>query len=164
MELHRLVLGETGKHGISFAEGEFLKDGERFCAFAFISGDLLLFVRSDLSMLELMNSIKKKRTCDLSVVSWNAEDNCSTKQHVDLDIESILAYCLESDLERYECWRGDGGESMAEAFGSDDALALLVVYDLLFHGFESVSMAAENGDEDAENFLQILEEFDFNVE
>lgn len=50
---------------------------------------------------------------------------------VDLDIENVLAHCMKSDLETYQCWRHDGNEGFYEASDSDAGLAFVVVHDLL---------------------------------
>lgn len=140
MEIIKLAAAQEQDNGIRFAEGMFCNNDEQFYVFAIESGELILLVRSDLSLEELMDNIR--------------EDD-------EFDIEDLLAYCMESDMERYECWDGDGNEGLYEASEADDGLAFVTAYDLLnANNFENVRTMAENGDEEAEALLLILTDTD----
>lgn len=136
MEIINLSVAQAQDNGLCFSEGLFSNDEEQFYIFAIESGELILLVRSDLSMDELMDDIQ--------------EDD-------KFDLEDLLAYCMESNLERYECWDGDGNEGLYEASEADDGLAFVIAYDLLAENdFENVRTMAENGDEEAEALLPVL--------
>ena len=137
MEIINLSVAQAQDNELCFSEGLFSNDEEQFYIFAIESGELILLVRSDLSMDELMDNIQK-------------DDK--------FDLEDLLAYCMESDLERFECWDGDGNEGLYEASEADDGLAFVIAYDLLAENdFENVRTMAENGDEEAEALLPVLE-------
>lgn len=89
----------------------------------------------------------------------HAKNKSSTASVVDLDIENVLAHCMESDLETYQCWRHDGNEGFYEASNSDAGLAFVVVHDLLATtGFPNVREMLEDND----TLTALLEEVDFN--
>ena len=137
MEIIKLT-AQTQDNEICCSEGLFGNDEGQFYIIAIESGELILLVRSELSLEGLMDSVR--------------EDD-------EFDLEDLLAYCMESDLERYECWDGDGGEGLYEASEAEDGLAFVIAYDLLAaNGFENVRTMAENGDEEAEALLQVLED------
>ena len=138
MEIIKLTSGQVQDKEIRFSEGIFGNDDVQFYIFAIESGELILLVRSDLSLDELMDNVR--------------EDD-------EFDLEDLLAYCMESDMERYECWDGDGNEGLYEASEADDGLAFVITYDLLAENdFENVRTMAENGDEEAEALLPVLED------
>ena len=137
MEIIKLTSGQAQGNDICFSEGAFNNDDGQFYIFAIESDELVLLVCSYLSMEDLINNIR--------------EDD-------EFDIENLIAYCMESDMERYECWDGDGNEGLYEASETDNGLAFVITYDhLAANGFENVRTMAENGDEEAERLLPILE-------
>ena len=50
---------------------------------------------------------------------------------MNLDLEIVIPFCMESDSELYRCWQDDGNEGLCEAAESDFGLAFVIVYDLL---------------------------------
>ena len=138
MEIIKLTSGQAQDNEICFSECLFSNDEGQFYILAIESGELVLLVRSDLSLDELVDNVR--------------EDD-------EFDLEDLLAYCMESDMERYECWDGDGNEGLYEASEADDGLAFVITYDLLAENdFENVRTMAENGDEEAEALLPVLED------
>ena len=78
-----------------------------------------------------------------------------------MDVESVLANCMEGDLETYQCWRHDGNEGLYEASESDAGIAFVVVHDLLAtNGFPNVREMLEDDD----TLIALLDEIDFNSE
>ena len=137
MEIIKLTSGQAQDNEICFSEGTFNNDDERFYIFAIESGELILLVRSDLSLNELMENVR---------------------ENDEINLEDLLAYCMESDMERYECWDGDGNEGLYEASEADNGLAFVITYDhLAANGFENIRTMAENGDEEAEALLPVLQ-------
>lgn len=138
MEIIKLTTAHAQNNEDRFSEALFRNDEGQFHILAIESGELILLVRSDLSLEKLMDSAR--------------EDD-------EFDLEDLLAYCMESNMERYECWDGDGNEGLYEASEADDGLAFVIAYDLLAENdFENVRTMAENGDEEAEALLPVLED------
>ena len=166
MEILTLTLGKATDRDISFAEGLFSKNDENFYIFAITSDELTLLVRSELSLTELMVSIQEAgevefEPFDCNIVSWSAESKCISTENAELDIEGLLAYCMESDMEAYQCWYHDGNEGLYEASEADDGLAFVIVHDLVsLNNFENVRTMAED-DEDAVSLIAILDELNF---
>ena len=165
MEIIELSLGETEDREMCFSEGMFCQEDTTFYIFAIASGELILLVHSDLSLAEFANSIQDEcefDPCECDVVSWNTEAKTATQHTMALDLESIMAYCMESDMECYQCWKHDGNEGLYEPSESEDGLAFVIAHDLLaLDNFENVRTMAEN-DEDAAVLLAVLEEASFN--
>ena len=165
MEIIKLSVGENEELDISFAEGEFSFNDESFFVYAISTGEMMLLVKADCSLDEMNQSIQEDDSdydgCDYNVSSWDAKNKRSTARVVDLDVENVLAHCMESDLETYQCWRHDGNEGLCEASESDDGLAFVVVHDLLAtNGFQNVREMLEDDD----TLTALLEEVDFNSE
>ena len=137
MEIVKLTSRQEQGGDIYFSEGVFSKEDGQLHIFAIESGELVLLVRSECALGELAESIQEDAECNL---------------------EELLAYCMESDMERYECWDGDGNEGLYEASEAEDGLAFVIVHDILRENdFENVRTMVENGDAEAENLLSELE-------
>ena len=160
MEIIKLSIGVTKDIDLCFAEGEFFFNDEAFFVYAISTGDLTLLVKADCSLGELNQSLQED-TAEYEVSSWDVQNKKSSASVVALDVESVLAHCMESDLETYQCWRNDGNEGLCEASESDVGLAFVVVHDLLVtNGFSNVREMLE--DDDA--LIALLDEIDFNSE
>ena len=163
MKIIRLTIGETKEIDACFAEVLLSENDEHFYTFAITNGELTLLVRSDASLSELLEKIKESGdedaiVYDYDVVSWDAQNNQVCREITALDLESVLAHCMESDLENYQCWNNDGNEGLYEASESDSGLAFVIAYDLLAkNDFENVRAMVED-DEGAAFLLSILDE------
>lgn len=139
------------------------ENDEHFYAFAITNGELTLLVRSDASLSELLEGLKESGdeeaiVYEYDVVSWDAQNNQVCLETTALDLESVLAHCMESNLENYHCWKNDGNEGLYEASESDNGLAFVIAYDLLAkNNFENVRAMVED-DADAAFLLSILDE------
>lgn len=108
MEIVKLSLDETENCEMCFSEGMFYQEDTTFHIFAIASGELILLVHADLSLAEYADSIQDEcdfEPCECDVVSWNTETKTATQHTVTLDLESIMAYCMESGMECYQCWK-----------------------------------------------------------
>ena len=114
--------------------------------YALSTGEVMLLVKADCSLDEMNQSLQED-TAEYRVSSWDVQNKKSSASVVDLDVESVLAHCVESDLETYQCWRHDGNEGLCEASESDAGLAFAVVHDLLaMNGFSNVQEMLEDDD------------------
>lgn len=160
MEIFSLKMGATADIDASFAEGAFSEEGSNFFAFAVTSGELTLLVRSDISLFEIMDKIQENgedlSMYDYDIVSWN-EDKGIHKITATLDIETLLANCMDSGLESYQCWYRDGNEGLSEACESESGFAFVLVHDLTaMNNFHNVRTLL-NGNESAEWLLNVLD-------
>lgn len=94
---------------------------------------MILLAKSDVSIVNLQQSIREE---DLELYaynlnSWEQTSKTTSSAVTDLDLESILAYCMENEFECYQCWRHDGNEGLCETSKSDSGSAFVIVYDLL---------------------------------
>lgn len=162
MEIITLQVGRTEEIDAGFAEGLFSDGDESFRIIAIDNGELSLLVNSDLSLAELMEEAcgdEESSACEYEITSWDAESKEVSNQTAELDLESVLAYCMSNEFECYECWRNDGNEGLYSASEADKGLAYVLLYDLLqSNGFQNLREIAENGDEEAQGLLSILEE------
>lgn len=167
MEIIKLSLGETEDREMCFSEGMFRQEDTVFHVFAIASGELILLVHADLSLAEFADSIQDEcefESCECAVVSWNTETKTATQHTVAFDLESITAYCMESDMECYQCWHHDGNEGLYEAAESEYGLAFVIAHDLLaLDNFENVRAMAEEY-EDAAELLSVLKEASFDID
>ena len=160
MEIIKLTVGENEDLDIGFAEGEFSFNDETFFVYAISTGEVVLLVKADCSLDEMNQSLQED-TAEYRLSSWDIQNKKSSASVVDLDVESVLANCMESDLETYQCWRHDGNEGLCEASESDVGLAFVVVHDLLAtNGFTNVREMLEDDDD----LFALLEEIDFDSE
>ena len=160
MEIIKLSVGENENLDFGFAEGEFSFNDETFFVYAISTGEMTLLVKADCSLDE-MNQSMQEDTAEYRVSSWDVQNKKSSAGVVDLDVESVLANCMESDLETYQCWRHDGNEGLCEASESDAGLAFVVVHDLLeTNNFSNVREMLEDDD----TLIALLEEIDFDSE
>lgn len=164
MEIINLALGEAEGMDTSFAGGLFSENGEQYYIYAITNGELTLLVRSDISLFELMHNIQEEceecSACDYNVKFWDAENKSSKENIVGFDLESVLAYCMEGDLESYQCWNNDGNEGLYEASESDNGLTFVIVHDLLFasyDNFQNIRSMAKN-DREIKTLLELIEE------
>lgn len=160
MEIIKLSVGGNEDLDIGFAEGEFSFNDETFFVYAISTGEVVLLVKADCSLDEMNQSLQED-TAEYRVSSWDVQNKKSSASVVDLDVESVLAHCMESELETYQCWRHDGNEGLCEAAESDAGLAFVVVHDLLaMNGFSNVREMLEDDD----TLIALLEEIDFDSE
>lgn len=166
MNIIKLLFGQTEDMDIRFAEGLFSQEDEEFYIFAITSDELVLLVRSQSSLVELYQNMQDNSDDDFissnyEINSWSAQNKTTCRESAELDLESVLAYCMECDLETYQCWHNDGNEGLYEASESDAGLAFVVVHDLLAtNGFSNVQEMLEDDD----TLIDLLEEIDFNSE
>ena len=167
MEIIKLSLGETEDREICFSEVMFCQEKIFFHVFAIASGELILLVNADLSLEEFADSIQDEcefEPCECKFVSWNTEAKTIAQHIMALDLENIMAYCVESDMECYQCWRHDGNEGLYEAAESEYGIAFVIAHDLLaLDNFENVRAMAEEY-EDAAELLAVLKEASFDID
>lgn len=166
MEIVKIAVGRAEESDICFAESVFVQEDQENFVFAIETDELILLVRSDVPFLKLHQNIQENseddcNTCDYAVDSWDAKGKTTSKETVELDLEQVLAYCMESDLETYQCWRHDGNEGLYEASESDGGLAFVLAHDLLTSDdFPNVREMVEDDDDGAE-LISLLEEIEF---
>lgn len=134
MEIIKLTVGKTEEIDASFAEGLFSCDGEQFFVLAIASGEMTLLVKSEASLVELHQDLEEDdefKACEYSINFLQTDDYKLNQEMMNLDLEILIPFCMESDSEFYQCWLGDGNEGLCEAAESDSGLAFVIVYDLL---------------------------------
>ena len=134
MELIKCTTGKSAENDICFAEGKFSCEGEHFFVFAITSGELTLLVKSELSLQQLHQELTESydlNFCRYNTESWNVEDQKLNQDAINLDLEEMVSFCMENDLECYQCWHADGNEGLCEAAESDTGVLFVIVYDLL---------------------------------
>lgn len=82
-------------------------------------------------MQERIQEKEELNLYEYNLNSWEQECKNVASKVLEIDLESILAYCMENEFEYYQCWRHDGNEGLCEAAESDNGTAFVVVYDLI---------------------------------
>ena len=107
-----------------------LELGERSCWFYCISQDeLCLLARDELSPIELTAQLESDAV--VKVECFDVETNSLKTEEDGVDIDALLAFFMEKEDEKYECWDHDGGEGISEAASSENGRCYVLAYKLL---------------------------------
>lgn len=132
MIIKKLVKGTENDTEIAFAEiGFWDENGDSF-VFCIESGDLCLLVYSEKSMFSIAEDLDIPAEHEITFIIIEDQNEAPKKQTLPFSCEDLLAYCMESELERYECWRDDGGEGVYEASESENGIKFGITYDFMY--------------------------------
>lgn len=131
MNLIRLYKGNDADGEFLFSELIFEIDGVKVVAICVEANELRLLVNAEKNIDEIVEEMSFDDGCEVETETINAQGEM-TKLPKKIDIEALLEYFMESNFERYECWKNDlGAEGLCEAAESETAIPLLVAYDYL---------------------------------
>jgi len=154
MKILELRRGNDTEMEFSFAE-MLLENGENaISAICIEANELRLLACSENGIAALSEELELTEDgLDFEVETVNAEGE-SLSENLQLNIEELLAYFMNSDLEKYECWRNDcGEEGLSEAAESDFAVPLLLTYSYI-RGASADDILAQFEEADAESFFE----------
>ena len=142
-----------------FSELIFDLDGEIVNAICIEANEFRLLVRSDENMDTLMRDMDSDEGFEFETTTIDDQGN-ETEDRLVIDIEALIAYFMENDVEQYECQKNDlGDEGLCEAQESDVAIPLLLAYEFIRSGSsESIYSLLQVAESDA-----FYEEFDGSV-
>lgn len=167
MKLINLKTGLAQDGETCFSEAWFQNEDGAFWVFCMEADELCLLVRSDVPMLEMAESMDLTEGMPYEVRSADCDREEPETQEIECDLFELIAYCGESELEHYECWKHDGGEGVYTAAEADDGIAFVIAYGLLQRAFypdsefcASFSAALEESEEidaaEVEKLLDLL--------
>jgi len=159
MELIRLNRAIDSDGEFLFAELAFSDDGDIVNAICIEANELRLLVNSEMSVEDIVDEMEFGVGPEFEIETVDAQGNITNAQQT-IDIEALLAYFMESDMERYECWKADlGEEGLCEAEESEAAVPLFLAYDYLrSSSADNVYRLLESAESDT-----FFEEFDTRV-
>lgn len=132
MIIKKLVKGTEKDTEIAFAEIGFGDENGDSFVFCIESGDLCLLVYSEHSMFSIAEDLEIPAEHEITFIINEGQNEVPQKQILPFSCEDLLAYCMESELERYECWRDDGGEGIYEASESENGIKFEIAYDFMY--------------------------------
>ena len=119
------------KDSFAFSELVFDWNGEMIRTICLEIGEIRLLVCADESIDTLCDKLPSNVLWNFEIETIDEKGNIKNFSQ-ELDFESVFAYFMESDLERYECWRCDlGSEGIGSARESQYAVPLLLTYDYI---------------------------------
>ena len=156
MNLIWLYKGNDTNGEFLFSELIFEVDGERVVAICVEANELRLLVNAEKNIDEIVEEMSFDNGCEVETETINVQGEV-TKLQKTINIEALFEYFMESDFERYECWKNDlGEEGLCEAAESEIAIPLLAAYDYLrYDSSDSVYKLLEAAESDC-----FFEEFD----
>ncbi len=132
MIVKKLVKGTENDTEIAFAEIGFEDENGDSFVFCIESGDLCLLVYSEKSMFSIAEDLDIPAGHEITFIISEGQYEAPQKQILPFSCEDLLAYCMESEIERYECWRDDGGEGVYEASESENGIKFEIAYDFMY--------------------------------
>ena len=169
MKLINVKTGLAQDGETCFSEAGFQNEDGAFWVFCMEADELCLLVRSEMPMLELAESMDLTEGMPYEVRSADCGGEAPEMQEIECDLFELIAYCGESELEHFECWKHDGGEGIYTAAEADDGIAFVVAYGLLQRAFypdsdfcASLSASLEESEEidsaEVESLLHLVTE------
>ena len=135
MKLVELSKGFTRESDVLYAQVQAVNNGETRYVFCIEANEMQLYVSSDKSILEIWDELESESEIEYEITSCDADGQVVVTKDVFVDLEEILAYCMESDLERYECYDGDISDSIEEILESENAPLFAMCYDFMKTAF-----------------------------
>ena len=135
MKLTELSKGFTTETDVLYAQIHAVDNGEPCYVFCIEANEMQLYVSSDKSILEIWDELGSESEIEYEITSCDAGGQVSVIKDVFVDLEEILAYCMESDLEHYECYDGDISDSADMILESESAPLFAMCYDFMKTAF-----------------------------
>lgn len=127
IEINKLRKGFCEEAELSFSEIAFSSEKSKYWVVALNAGDIEFYFCSEKPLSSLAEELELTADWDFEITeSGEEQDNGSSMQT--LSLEELIGSLQESDLEHYECWRGDGGEQLSEMAESEHAKEFLITY------------------------------------
>lgn len=154
MKILELRRGNDTEMEFSFAEIILENDENVLSAICIEANELRLLVCSENGLAVLSEELELTEDgLVFEVETVNAEGESLSENH-QINIEELLAYFMNSDLEKYECWRNDcGEEGLSEAAESNFAVPLLLAYSYI-RGASADDIFAQLEESDADTFFE----------
>ena len=135
MKLVELSKGFTNDTDFLYTQVQTVNNEESKYVFCIEANEMQLYVSSGKSILEIWDELENDSEIEYEITSCNADGQVSVTKDVFVDLEEILAHCMESDLERYECYDGDISDSIEEILESENAPLFAMCYDFMKTAF-----------------------------
>ena len=135
MKLVELSKGFTSESDVLYAQVQAVNNGETRHVFCIEANEMQLYVSSDKSILEIWDELESDSEIEYEITSCNADGQVSVTKDIFVDLEEILAYCMESNLEHYECYDGDISDSADMILESENATLFAMCYDFMKTAF-----------------------------
>ena len=131
MELIKACKGYDADAEFVFSQLVFSCEDELIYAICIEANELRLLVNSEKSIDDILEEIEAGDGHDFHITVENA-DGQTERFNQTIEIEALLTYFIENDVEHYQCWKADlGDEGLCEAEESEAAIPLFMAYDFL---------------------------------
>ena len=135
MKLVKLSKGFTNDTDFLYTQVQVADSEKSQNVFCIEANEMQLYVSSDKSILEIWDELESESEIEYEITSCDTDGQVSVTKDVFVDLEEILAHCMESDLERYECYDGDISDSIEEILESENAPLFAMCYDFMKTAF-----------------------------